>query len=92
MAKSSAGQKPEKQFRIGPVTAAVFLNIPDDTAKRPWRSVVLQRAYRDEKGNWQYSNSFGLSQMPLAIEVMRCALTFVLEAEQEQQKDDAEVF
>ena len=87
MAQTVQDRKPEKQFRIGLISAAVFLNAPDDAGqregKRARRSVVLQRAYRDDDGKWKHTNSLGLAELPQAIKVLECALSHVLEAEQE---------
>ena len=71
--------KPEKVFRIGPVTASVFLNeIETEGGKRSVHSVSLQRRYRDDKdGQWKSSSSFGLGELPQAIAALDLAMKYV---------------
>jgi hypothetical protein len=74
--------KPEKVFRIGSVTASVFVNeIETDAGKRRIRSVALQRRYRDDDGEWKSSNSFGLGELPQALTAIDLALKFVANKE-----------
>ena len=62
--------KPEKVFRIGSVTASVFVNeVKTDSGKREIRNVNLQRRYKDGD-EWKSSSSFGLADLPQAIAVM----------------------
>lgn len=76
-----ANQAPEKVFRIGLCSASVFKNTiePKDGKgqKRTVRNVNLQRRYQDDKGDWQTSTSFGLSDLPVAIRVLELAQAFV---------------
>ena len=73
--------KPEKVFRIGSVSASVFVNeVETDNGKRKIRNVNLQRSYRDD-GEWKTSSSFGLGDLPQAMEVMRLALDHVASKE-----------
>ena len=71
--------KPEKQFRVGNVSASVFANtIDSDRGKRTVRNVNLQRRYYDEKETdsekkWKSSSSFGLGDLPQAIRVLTIA-------------------
>ena len=75
--------KPEKVFRVGPVTASIFLNeIETEGAKRSLRSVSLQRRYRDDKdGEWKSSNSFALGELPQAIAALDLAMKYVASKE-----------
>lgn len=73
--------KPEKTFRMAGVSASVFANeIETDNGKRTVRNVVLQRRYRDGD-EWKSSNSFGLSELPLAQTVLEMATQYVCEQE-----------
>lgn len=75
--------KPEKVFRIGSVSASVFVNKVDtDNGKRDIRNVNLQRRYKDGD-EWKSSSSFGLGDMPQAIEVLRRSLDYVAGKEAE---------
>ena len=75
--------KPEKVFRIGSVSGSVFENVIEtDGGKRKIRNVNLQRRYKD--GNeWKSSSSFGLGDLPQAIEVLRLSFEYVAQQEAE---------
>ena len=74
--------KPEKTFRIGSVSASVFLNeVETDNGKRQSRSVSIQRSYRDDKGEWKASSSLRLAELPQAITVLEWALRHVASQE-----------
>ena len=62
-----AKKSPEKVFRIGYVSASVFVNETQlDGGKREFRSVNVQRSYRD-KDETRFTSSFTLSELPQAI-------------------------
>ena len=64
---------PEKTFRIGNVSASVFVNqVQGDGGKREVRNVNLQRRYKDGD-EWKTSSSFGLADLPQAIRVLELA-------------------
>lgn len=68
---------PEKQFRIGLVSASVFANeVQTENGKRRIRNVNLQRRYR-EGDEWKSSTSFGLGDLPNAIRVLQLAQDYV---------------
>ena len=77
-----ANQPPEKQFRIGSVSASVFANTidGDGNRKRKIRNVNLQRRYKDGD-DWKSSSSFGLADIPLAIRVLQLAQEHIEAAE-----------
>lgn len=75
--------KPEKVFRIGSVSASVFVNEVDgDGGTRRIRNVNLQRRYRDGE-EWKSSTSFGLSDIPSALRVLQLAQQHVESIEAE---------
>lgn len=71
--------KPEQVFRLGVVSASVFVNeIDTDGGKRQMRNVNLQRRYRDsDDGEWKSSSSFGLAELPQALAVLQMAFDHV---------------
>jgi hypothetical protein len=69
--------KPEKSFRVGPISASVFVNEPKGKAKRVFRSVSLQRRYKDGE-QWKTSNSFTLGDLPTAIAVLHMAMNHMV--------------
>ena len=75
--------KPEKVFRIGYVSASIFVNeIETDNGKRTVRNVNLQRRYKD--GNeWKSASSFGLGDLPCALRVLQLALQHIETVEAE---------
>ena len=75
--------KPETVFRIGSVRASVFVNeIVSDSGKRSFRTVAIQRRYRDDSdGEWKSSNSFGLGELPQAITALDLAMKHVADKE-----------
>ena len=65
--------KPERVFRIGAISASVFVNEVDgEGGKRTVRNVNLQRRYKDGE-EWKSSSSFSLSDLPTAIAVLNLA-------------------
>ena len=67
--------QPEKMFHIGSCFASVFVNKTKDS-KRSFRSVTLQRRYK-EGDEWKRSTNFGLNELPAAIAVMQIAMNYV---------------
>ena len=66
--------KPEKVFRIGYVSASIFVNeIETEGGKRTVRNVNLQRRYKDGS-EWKSASSFGLGDLPCALRVLQLAL------------------
>ena len=64
---------PEKMFRIGNVSASVFVNeVQGEGGKRKLRNVNLQRRYKDGD-EWKSSSSFGLGDLPQAIRALQLA-------------------
>ena len=75
--------KPEKTFRIGSVSASVFVNHGDEGE---FRTIALQRRYKDGD-EWKSSNSFTKPQAAAALAVLQRALCHVLEHEDESAQD-----
>lgn len=79
MAKNNNGNKPARTFRIGLVSASVFLNSAHG-GEREFRNVQLQRRYRDGD-EWKTSTALSLGDLPAAIRVLELALHYVEEQE-----------
>ncbi len=70
-------KSPETTFRLGNVSASVFVNeVNGDGGKRKFRSVNVQRSYRDGEET-KFVSSFGLSDLPTAIRVLQRAQAHV---------------
>ena len=66
-------RKPEAVFRIGFVSASVFVHdVETDNGKRSLRSVNLQKRYKDGD-DVKYTASFGLAELPQAMRVLQLA-------------------
>lgn len=78
-------KSPEKTFRIGLVSASIFLNdLEVDGKTRQVRSVNLQRRYRDSADNeWKSTTSFNLAELPQAIAALTLAMDHVASQESE---------
>lgn len=78
-----AKQPPEKVFRIGSVSASVFVHdVEGDNGTRQVRNVSLQRSYRDGDET-KYGSSFGLVDLPVASKVLQLATDYVASQEAE---------
>jgi len=76
----SEKKKPERIFRIGDVSASIFLqNAGED---RKFRTISLQKSYLSE-GERQYTGSLSLAELPAAIEVLRLALGYIANEKEE---------
>ena len=78
MAKS-----PEATFRLGNISASVFVQESGgskDSPKREFRSVNLQRSYRDGDET-KFVSNFTLSDLPAAIRCLQLAQKHVEERE-----------
>ena len=78
----SSPNKPEKTFRIGAVSASVFVN--ETEAGRTFRSVNLQRTYKQED-QYKTTRSYNLSDLPAAIAVLQMAMNHVAHEEAESK-------
>ena len=57
--------QPEKVFKQGSCSAAVFVNRVNKNGKTmEMRSVLLQKGYKDRDGQWKTTSSFGINELP----------------------------
>ena len=76
-----AKKPPEKVFRIGSVSASVFVNeVNGDGPTRQVRNVSLQNSYRDGDER-KFSSYFGLADLLVAKQVLQMAADYVAERE-----------
>jgi len=76
-----AKKPPEKVFRIGSVSASVFVNEVDgDGPSRQVRNVSLQCSYLDH-GERKFGSYFGLADLLVAKQVLQMAADYVAERE-----------
>lgn len=62
---------PEKKFKASPVSATIWANETVKDGKTiTFRTIVLERNYKDKEGDWKQTNSLRTSDIPKAILVL----------------------
>ena len=76
---------PEKKFSTGVITATVWQNQGKGRNGEVvgYRTVSLQRRYKDKSGVWQTANSFRVNDLPRASLVLQKAFEYLVIREQE---------
>jgi len=75
------GNKPEKKFSTGAISATIWKNAGTDKKSgepTEFRSVNLDRRYTDKEGNWQSTNSLRLNDIPKASLVLNKAYEYLI--------------
>ena len=82
--------QPEKKFKVGACSAAVFANeVKTVNGNTVMKNVVLQRAYRDSNGDFQHTASFRVNDIPKAVLALNKAYDY-LASEQLMSDEKAE--
>ena len=81
----STGNPPEKKFSTGAITATVWKN--NGTSKRDgaqieFRTIQLDRRYKDKDGSWKSTNSLRINDLPKAALVLNKAYEYLVIREQ----------
>jgi hypothetical protein len=79
---ASTKNKPAHEIRFGLVKAVIWAN--PTKSNGVMHNVMLTRLYRDDKGEWQQSNSLGRDELLVAGKVLDAAHTWICETEQER--------
>lgn len=71
---------PEKKFRAGLITATVWRNVGKNPEgdKVEFKSVSLEKSYKDKEGNWQKTNSLNVNDLHKVILVLQEAQKYML--------------
>ena len=71
---------PEKKFSTGVITATVWQNQGKSRNGEVigYRTVSLQRRYKDKNGAWQTANSYRVNDLPKAALVLQKAYEFLV--------------
>ncbi len=74
-------QLPEKKFSTGAIRATIWKN--NGTSKKTgepveFRTVRIDRTYRDKEGNWQTTNSLRVNDLPKASLVLQKAYEYLV--------------
>jgi len=70
---------PEKKFRASPVTATVWANEAKNKEGeiRMFRTISLERSYRDKDGVWKNTTSMRVNDLPKATLVLQKAYEYI---------------
>lgn len=81
---------PEKKFSTGVISATVWQNQGKSRngEEISYRTVSLQRRYKDKNGMWQTANSFRVNDLPKASLVLQKAYEYIVLREQESTAAD----
>ncbi len=74
------GQKPEKRFSTGAISASIWKNsgVSKTGEATEFRTVQLQRAYKDKQGQWQHTASMRINDLPKASLVLNKAYEYLV--------------
>ena len=80
MSKMESRNVPEKKFSTGVITATIWQNQGKgkDGEAVAYRTVSLQRRYKDKNGLWQTANSFRINDLPKASLVLGKAYEYLV--------------
>tara|TARA_R110002167_G_scaffold184585_2_gene385018 strand:+ start:128 stop:457 length:330 start_codon:yes stop_codon:yes gene_type:complete len=67
--------RPIQEITIGRIRASIWLN--RRKTGMPWYNVTASRSYKDEKGDWQDSQSFNYSDLPCVGKVLEDAMSWI---------------
>ena len=91
MTQTTTGNTPEKKFRAGAISATVWLN--QGQSKKTgeitqYRTISLQRGYKDKNDQWQNTNSFRVNDLPRAAVVLKQAYEFLVTQSASESNDN----
>ena len=81
----STGNQPEKKFRAGVISATVWLNQTKNPKGEPvsYRTISLQRGYKDKNNQWQNTNSLRINDLPKAALMLNQAFEYLVTKQQD---------
>jgi hypothetical protein len=85
----NTGNQPEKKFRAGAISATIWLNQGQSKTGgiSQYRTISLQRGYKDKAGQWQNTNYFRLNDLPRAALVMTQAYEYLVTTKPEDASE-----
>ena len=88
---TSEKNTPEKKFRAGAVSATIWQNNGQNKEGQPteYRTISLDRNYKDKEGNWKSTNSMRINDLPRASLVLNEAYRYILLKEMQNGAVDA---
>ena len=78
--KKASGNKPEKKFSTGAICATVWKNTGKSKAGEEveYRTVGIDRRYKDKNDEWQSTNSMRVNDLPKAALVLNKAYEYIV--------------
>ena len=79
MTQTTTGNIPEKKFRAGAISATVWANHGQskEGKETTYRTISLQRGYKDKNDQWQNTTSFRVNDLPRAALVLQKAYEYL---------------
>lgn len=70
---------PEKKFRASPITATIWTNEvkSKEGELRLFRTISLERSYKDKDDNWKSTTSLRVNDLPKAVLVLNKAYEYI---------------
>ncbi len=83
------GDRPEKKFRAGNVSAAIFTRtIEINGEPKEMLSISLQKGYKKD-GEWRNTTSLGVNDIPKAILVLNKSYEYAYSGRDRKQEQNA---
>ena len=84
--ENTTGNQTKKKFRAGAISATIWLN--QGQSKKTgevvnYRTISLQRGYKDKNDQWQNTNSFRVNDLPRTALVIKQAYEYLVTKQQE---------
>jgi len=72
--------QPEKKFSTGAINATIWKNAGKSKSGEDveFRTITLQRAYKDKSDQWQHTNSMRVNDLPKAALVLNKAYEYLV--------------
>jgi hypothetical protein len=83
--------EPERRFNAGAISATVWKNAgkSKDGAATEFRTISLQRRYKDKNDQWQSSTSMRVTDLPKAALVLNKAFEYLTLRDAPSQQEEA---
>ena len=80
---------PEKKFTTGAISAAIWTNTGKTKSGQEmgFKSISLQRSYKDKNDEWQHTSSLRLNDLPKATLVLSKAYEYLILKGEEQEEE-----
>lgn len=76
--KPAQPERPEKKFKVGGISASVWKHTSTkDGQNYDYKTVSIDRTYKDDKGAWKHTASFRLADLPKASLVLQKAYEYL---------------